>query len=253
MSLNIYKFFLNFYIFTGALVIKYDGKRFKVSKIQSVRIFLTLFSGLFIYLITIVMDFEVTKKGIPKIQETKFSNIFISIGWFVPMTLMTLILMTNIQISNEIAKILNIFLKYQNFFKNAGIDFENVSKKSLKYFLFSTPYYIMNMLAATLMVKSIYDLFICFIGISSVLCFLSITTTLNALLMHYEFMIENYLKMIKREVFECDHKHFEFVLYTVNIIFKLFKIFNQSVSKVISLCVLFILHVLVFIVSCSKY
>lgn len=252
---KVYKIFFKFYTFFGILCLRFNGVRFEVSKINSLRMIFLCLSFATIHIIYMINEsLDTSGLGMPEVTQTKFSTIFLKAGWFVPASLIVSSVVQQIIISKDLAQIFNIFLSRKLVFKIESINYKKVSSKALKSFLFFAIFQVLGILWQ-LTVKqpfsNITNILFFIFGTLINFCFIGIFTFLNALLIHYEFVIETYNKMLERQVLrrKCCGQYLDILMNEVNDIFDIIKIFNRSASKVLTLAFIFIFFVVIFIVS----
>jgi hypothetical protein len=249
---NLYRFYFKFYTLTGALGLKFEDNRFKVSKILSLRISVPVVILIILNTIKVILEpSDVSEMGAPKNNRTRFLVYFLRSGGFIPISLIALIMITQVKISEDLAKILNVFLKLKSVLEFSKNDCKNVSIKTLKYFSFFILVHVLDFYWVISGVESfsIKNILFAFLTLLTTISFVCIITLINAFLLHYELVMECYLKTLKKVCEkELDLDKLEIALSKMNLIFNLIQMFNRSISRVLTLIIVFILNVEVYMV-----
>jgi len=232
----VYKSIFRFFNIIGILCFKFDGKKFTISK---VRLFL---SSLFIsgYLSTILFIYlKFFFKNTPVIKITNFSKLFFEITSnfnFFTVFLWIVILLTR---QKNISKILSTFCELKKV--NFQIKTEKLEQKVLLSFIFynfvmiSFTVFLIYLLISDLsfenlnkiLIKIIRD-FPCILYSTECLCFC------NLILIHYEFLIENFNQLLYNQV-ELMHNDCINLLENLNRIQRFLNFLNQTFGSILSL------------------
>lgn len=246
-----YQFLFRFYNFSGALCLKFDGKRFTISifHILKVLIFIVLFliSMIIFYLTAKIKDEEA-----PNVKLTKFSSVIVRSAFLVPLFLAFLIMVIQTQINNDITKIFDTFLFCKKKFEINQDKLRSFYSKVFKYFLFYIIQIFVTMIIHFLAAKLVLDVKSIWTFISGIIinvCYNSIMAFVNSLLLHFDFLFENCEESL-RKTRKAHNSHDNIIdIKKVEILSRLTEIFNRSVSKVLTACTTYCVVAIVVLVS----
>lgn len=250
---KLYKFLFRFYNFSGALCLKFDGKRFEISKFHYFKVLITVILFLIsFFIVYISKGLNAIRDEAPELTLTKFSDFFLNGAFFIPVFLLLLVIIIQIHINDDIAKMFKIILFCKKTFEINEQKLHSFCIKILKHFLIYKVsiiiYFIIHILAtrstfdARGILKLVLTLFID-------LFYTAIFSFVNCLLLHLDFLI-NYCEESLRKTSKSHSSFNNFIKNRkVQILFILMEIFNQSVSRVLTFCITFLGTAIVVVVS----
>lgn len=250
-----YKFLFKFYTISGALCLKFDGKRFEISKFHYYRaLFIVILFPIYIF-VYFFFSTEGILDGAPQMNLTKFSNLFAHSSIFIPLILVVFLLFTQTQNNGHIAKIFGLFLLCKKHFEISESKLRLFYFKILKYFLVYGVSIAIYTSIGFLGTKSMFDVKgipKLILGFIIDLSYTSIFAFVNCLLLHFDFLFkiceESSRKIAKthnsRESKNQDKQE--------QILFRITEIFNKSVSKVLTICIIFLV-VAIGVMVCKNF
>lgn len=257
MSRQLYKIFFIFYTVFGTLSLKFHKNRFIVSKLLVIKEFLVL-------IFTIILFFalenpnKIATNGLPDFQKTEFTKRLFDSAYVVPFTLIFIFSIVQLRANKHIAKMLNILIKLEVFLVNENVDLTKLRKQLLKFFVGFFSFLSLNFLSqATLIMKNLtfFEIIPLMIAILSMSSFLSAFAFVNANLIFLKFLLNFYRIILENEFLKFHHDHQKINLFLINLntVFHFLKLFNKSVSKLATLCIIIFIISFIYFVSINFF
>lgn len=253
MSSRIYNLFFLFYLNFCVFSLRFCGNKFIVSKFHVIKTVLLLAITVMWFLAMHKHSIE-SKSGLPDFKDTEFSKRFYSCIAITPFFQILSFLVIQLQVNRHIGKLFNIFLKVKKQFFAEKIEIKNLKQRLIIYFSIFILFIFVNLI---IQINGLIKEEISFktwpfvLGTIITFLFVAMLSFNNAILIIFEFMIRSYTLILDRELKNINHNHIkiELILINLNVIFKSIRIFNKSVSKMLSLSIFVTFLMVVFLVS----
>lgn len=236
-----YTFSLNFLIFFNVLYIKYKNEKLSVSKFQIIKSILLILIATIWLIIASHNDTESHFVIALPSKISKFSKSFFELVHYVPLGLSLTHGILQLMLQNSIAKVFNYFLTFkkladgENFLPNFSKFKVDIWKATL-VFGFCLISLFISVLSNLIDFISLFYSSIDFSGLITSSFSIGSIGFLCAVLIHFDFLIENLIDIIEEKLRKYYHKHddCEEFLCLFNQIHELFKIFNKSFGALIT-------------------